>query len=536
MVADAAGLGRHALVAEARRAQAGGGGGAPLRQVPRASASASWRRPATCSAARSSACTRSRSSCGPRSSSAERLWERRPDHRDFLHVRVGQGTSRSTATVELDLGMNPLAEYQTQSLHEAAGWSTAAASCATRRSSSTSPDIGVLAVTGDRDRSRAWARGLMIQLAAWRAPHDLRVVTAFDARDAGDWEWGSGCRTSGSTRRARAAACCSLARASELEALLEPRDAPAAGPAAPAGRRRPARAATSLELAAPRARRDRRRLDAPTIRSTRSRRSASCSTRARAAQGRARAADRRARRRSPRTSTRGWPSPSAGRGTWEVWGQDAPTIPEVRLDEVDLGIAEAIARTLDAAAARRGRRRRRARAGRQRPAGRAAGRARRATCEPARAPRPRAEALRAPIGRTADGEVLWLDLKQAAEDGMGPHGVLVGATGSGKSELLRSLVAGLAATHGPQQLAFVLVDYKGGAAFADLARLPHVAGMITNLSARPVAGRPHARRADRRAGAPPDDAARGRQRRRHRRLPGARAPSTRRCRRCPTCW
>ena len=64
---------------------------------------------------------------------------------------------------------------------------------------------------------------------------------------------------------------------------------------------------------------------------------------------------------------------------------------------------------------------------------------------------------------------------------MGPHGVLVGATGSGKSELLRSLVAGLAATHGPEQLAFVLVDYKGGAAFADLSRLPHVAGLITNL-------------------------------------------------------
>ena len=64
---------------------------------------------------------------------------------------------------------------------------------------------------------------------------------------------------------------------------------------------------------------------------------------------------------------------------------------------------------------------------------------------------------------------------------MGPHGVLVGATGSGKSELLRSLVAGLAARHAPEELAFVLVDYKGGAAFADLSRLPHVAGLITNL-------------------------------------------------------
>ncbi len=95
--------------------------------------------------------------------------------------------------------------------------------------------------------------------------------------------------------------------------------------------------------------------------------------------------------------------------------------------------------------------------------------------------RRRADSLRVPIGRSADGDVLELDLKQAAEGGMGPHGVLVGATGSGKSELLRSLVGGLAARHAPEELAFVLVDYKGGAAFAELSRLPHVAGLITNL-------------------------------------------------------
>ena len=66
---------------------------------------------------------------------------------------------------------------------------------------------------------------------------------------------------------------------------------------------------------------------------------------------------------------------------------------------------------------------------------------------------------------------------------MGPHGLVIGATGSGKSELLRTIVAGLAATHPPDQLAFVLVDFKGGAAFADLAQLPQVAGLITNLQA-----------------------------------------------------
>ena len=84
---------------------------------------------------------------------------------------------------------------------------------------------------------------------------------------------------------------------------------------------------------------------------------------------------------------------------------------------------------------------------------------------------------------TPDGDPLVLDLKEAAEAGIGPHGLVIGATGSGKSELLRTIVAGLAATHPPDQLAFVLVDFKGGAAFADLAPLPQVAGLITNLQA-----------------------------------------------------
>ena len=90
--------------------------------------------------------------------------------------------------------------------------------------------------------------------------------------------------------------------------------------------------------------------------------------------------------------------------------------------------------------------------------------------------------LRAPIGRREDGRTVHLDLKEAASAGMGPHGILVGATGSGKSELLRSLTAGLAARHAPSVLNLLLVDYKGGAAFAGLAPLPHVAGLVTNLA------------------------------------------------------
>ncbi len=65
---------------------------------------------------------------------------------------------------------------------------------------------------------------------------------------------------------------------------------------------------------------------------------------------------------------------------------------------------------------------------------------------------------------------------------MGPHGLLIGATGSGKSELLRSLVLALAATHSSDSLNFALVDFKGGATFTKLDRLPHTSAVITNLS------------------------------------------------------
>jgi S-DNA-T family DNA segregation ATPase FtsK/SpoIIIE len=96
--------------------------------------------------------------------------------------------------------------------------------------------------------------------------------------------------------------------------------------------------------------------------------------------------------------------------------------------------------------------------------------------------RPATDRLRVALGRAAHGDVLTLDLNEPALGGMGPHGLLVGATGSGKSELLRTLVLGLALDHAPDDVSFVLVDFKGGAAFAGLGALPHVAGLITNLA------------------------------------------------------
>ncbi|MFD3744535.1 type VII secretion protein EccCa [Nocardia sp. NPDC058633] len=106
-----------------------------------------------------------------------------------------------------------------------------------------------------------------------------------------------------------------------------------------------------------------------------------------------------------------------------------------------------------------------------------------AQIDPARVWRPRTarERLRVPIGITPDGTPVEIDIKESAENGMGPHGLCIGATGSGKSEFLRTLVLSLVTTHSPDALNLVLVDFKGGATFLGLDSLPHVAAVITNL-------------------------------------------------------
>ncbi|MES4902281.1 MULTISPECIES: type VII secretion protein EccCa [unclassified Streptomyces] len=90
--------------------------------------------------------------------------------------------------------------------------------------------------------------------------------------------------------------------------------------------------------------------------------------------------------------------------------------------------------------------------------------------------------LRVPIAVGPDGVPVELDIKESAQGGTGPHGMLIGATGSGKSELLRTLVLGLALTNSSETLNFVLVDFKGGATFLGLDELPHTSAVITNLA------------------------------------------------------
>ncbi len=84
--------------------------------------------------------------------------------------------------------------------------------------------------------------------------------------------------------------------------------------------------------------------------------------------------------------------------------------------------------------------------------------------------------LRSTIG-VAAGRNLVLDLREH-----GPHALVGGTTGSGKSEFLQSWVISIAAEHSPSRVTFLFVDYKGGAAFADCLELPHCVGLVTDLS------------------------------------------------------
>lgn len=87
-----------------------------------------------------------------------------------------------------------------------------------------------------------------------------------------------------------------------------------------------------------------------------------------------------------------------------------------------------------------------------------------------------ARTLKSPVGQ-APGEEFSIDIVQ-----QGPHGFLIGTTGSGKSEFLRTLLISLAASYGPERVNFLLLDFKGGAALKPFLDLPHTIGLVTNLA------------------------------------------------------
>jgi type VII secretion protein EccCa len=90
--------------------------------------------------------------------------------------------------------------------------------------------------------------------------------------------------------------------------------------------------------------------------------------------------------------------------------------------------------------------------------------------------------LKVPFGHELKtGDIMYLDIKEGAEFGAGPHGMLIGTTGSGKSEFLRTLILSLAATHHPDQVNLLLTYFNGGSTFLGMEKLPHTAAVVTNM-------------------------------------------------------
>jgi DNA segregation ATPase FtsK/SpoIIIE, S-DNA-T family len=414
------------------------------------------------------------------------LWERRAGDRDFLEVRVGRGRVEHARRVMLDISDDPLTERERDLEEEAENvkqrWERV-------NDVPVTVDLAgarVVSVVGARAEGRGLARSLISQLAAFRAPNDLRVMASYGGEEAAEWEWMKWLPHARSEVRARQDApelvpppillADSIERLSDLlEGEVGPRleqlqrlEEEAQGAARAELRLSaphlvlfldgfsPASAAGRLPLMREIMEQG-QRLNATVICLAEGLESEPSEADLRVVISRGAAAVVEDRRGDGRRLEGVWPD-SADMGLCEAISR---ALAPLRLEDRDAGrgVAEE-ARALDLF-----------------------GFASPDEADPARTwrPRPRREQLRVPIGVGSDGSDVTLDLKQAAEGGLGPHGLIVGATGSGKSELMRTLVSGLALAHPPDTLSFVLIDYKGGAAFAELARLPHTAGLITNL-------------------------------------------------------
>ena len=413
------------------------------------------------------------------------LWERRAADRDFLEVRLGRGSVPHSRPLRLDIGDDPLAEREVDLEDEAR--------LVVRRWKRVN-DVPVvidlarvrtLSIVGDAEAGRALGRALVAQLAALRAPGDLRIIAAHQPEAAEDWRWLKWLPHARAEVRSRqdvpGLVPPPLLMASSNERLAELLEGEI-GPRLAQLERLREQGVGNQSL----------RLDAPHLVLFLDGLSASGEA------GRLPILRQAIERGEELNLTAVWITASAddepsevearcvisptGSAMVEERGEETRRWEGVWPDRGDVGICEAIAREL-APLKLQDREVQRSLADDLRLLDLLGARSVEELDVAKRwQRRAHREELRVPLGVGTDGDPVVLDLKQAADGGMGPHGLIVGATGSGKSELLRTLVAALALDHSPEALSFVLIDYKGGAAFAELEALPHTAGVITNLA------------------------------------------------------
>ena len=408
----------------------------------------------------------------------EHLWERRPGDADFLSVRTGRGPVAHAGRPRLDLGGNPLAEHEQALVDEAQRvldrW-RAVEDVPVAIALTAAP---VISLVGPPERARACARAMLTQLALAHAPSDVRLAVSHDGGEH-EWDWLKWLPHA----RSDAGGDAPLPRlalasgAGELAALLDEHVVPRVEQLRLLAETQPfgepaSLASPFLVLVVDGIRPHDARIRLPLLRELLGRAHALrvvviCIV--------ADAAD------EPAEISARLRLPARGPATLEETGPAGYRQDAVQSDEISVAQAEQLARTIaplrlaqDAATGGLDPR---------------CGLLALLGLPSVDALDPRRAVARSPAGAraarddrvNAAGERLELDLKQSAEGGMGPHGLIIGATGSGKSELLRTLVMSLALDHSPEELAFVFVDFKGGAAFADLEALPHTAGLITNL-------------------------------------------------------
>jgi DNA segregation ATPase FtsK/SpoIIIE, S-DNA-T family len=385
--------------------------------------------------------------------SSARLWERRPHDADFLVVRVGDGRRPLATPLEMPIekgpaqALDPVCAAAAGQLVQALGWVSDDVVAVDLRGAR------VVSITGPRAVRMDVARALLCQLAVLHAPDEVRVHLCAASGVAPDWEWlkwlphlGAG-ENHDDAAELDAILTSRVARARKVQSgvdlldsgpwLVVISDGMSPAPEAVSLLRRVACQTTLISLGEGPA-------DEPS----------EVDVRVQVGPG-SLTVDRAGRVGSP---VGGRPDRLGSSSAEAVARRLAP----LRLSEEPgaqhLGDAISLAGLLGVSDV--------------------------GALDPATAwrRRPLSQILRVPIGVGSDGEAVILDLKESALGGDGPHGLVIGATGSGKSELLRTVVTGLALQHPPDLLAFVLVDFKGGAAFAGLQELPHVAGVITNLA------------------------------------------------------